>query len=452
LAYLIAAPGGVRRRIGRLAVALTVTVAVSLAWMIAITLTPAADRPYTDGSQNNSVFAQVFVYNGVERFTHDPAYGLGNQRSYSPSARQIESYRRMFDIPSTGSASDAGWSRLLVHDVGRDAGWLLPAALLALIGGLIARRRAPRTDLLRAGLIAWGCWLVIFAVALSGGRILLSYYTGMLVAPIAAISAVGLRMLWRALIRRRTGAGLRAVLIGAIVVTVGTEAVVSYDADPWLPGIVVLAGLVAVLLSLVVRQVAAGAPHRRRVTASIAAAALLAGPAAATGNFIGSSGGEWDFPQSAKGTYVQKLHTSVAAGQLAGISMSSVYGSAYMPETNASTWTSFVSTRGFFDAVPAGRSVLIFTGAEASAWLLTGAPQIRVIGGYTGLVNYPDLMTVRGWVTSGSVQWAIVPGSGDIRANDPRVLMIKDLCKPQFQYGALGGIAPIIYRCDRLST
>ena len=67
---------------------MTVTVVVSLAWMIAITLTPAADRPYADGSQNNSVFAQVFVYNGVERFTHDPAYGLGNERSYSPSARR----------------------------------------------------------------------------------------------------------------------------------------------------------------------------------------------------------------------------------------------------------------------------------------------------------------------------------------------------------------------------
>ena len=68
LAYVIAAPGPVSRRLGRLAIAGVVTVAVSLSWMTAVTLIPAADRPYVDGSRHDSVYEQVFAYNGVYRF------------------------------------------------------------------------------------------------------------------------------------------------------------------------------------------------------------------------------------------------------------------------------------------------------------------------------------------------------------------------------------------------
>ena len=42
--------------------------AVSVSWIALYTFTPAADRPYVDGSTNNSAIAMVFGYNGVERF------------------------------------------------------------------------------------------------------------------------------------------------------------------------------------------------------------------------------------------------------------------------------------------------------------------------------------------------------------------------------------------------
>ena len=47
--------------------------------------------------------------------------------------------------------------------MGGQASWLLPAALLALVAGLWARRRAPRTDRARAALLLWGGWLVVTA-------------------------------------------------------------------------------------------------------------------------------------------------------------------------------------------------------------------------------------------------------------------------------------------------
>ncbi len=67
LAYLIAAPGRGRQRLQRVVVMWAVAVLVSLSWMTVVSLTPATSRPYVDGSQNNSLFQQVFSYNGLGR-------------------------------------------------------------------------------------------------------------------------------------------------------------------------------------------------------------------------------------------------------------------------------------------------------------------------------------------------------------------------------------------------
>ncbi len=68
LAYLLCGPGSAGRRAVQLTVAGTLTALVSLSWMIAVSLVPQADRPYVDGSHNDSIFEQVFVYNGFGRF------------------------------------------------------------------------------------------------------------------------------------------------------------------------------------------------------------------------------------------------------------------------------------------------------------------------------------------------------------------------------------------------
>ncbi len=68
IGYLIAAPAPLRRRIGQLSVAGAVMLAVSLSWIALYTFTPASDRPYVDGSTDNSAAAMVFGYNGLERF------------------------------------------------------------------------------------------------------------------------------------------------------------------------------------------------------------------------------------------------------------------------------------------------------------------------------------------------------------------------------------------------
>lgn len=68
IGYLVAAPVRARRRLWQLGVAGAAMLAVSLSWIALYTFTPAGDRPYVDGSTNNSAVAMVFGYNGLERF------------------------------------------------------------------------------------------------------------------------------------------------------------------------------------------------------------------------------------------------------------------------------------------------------------------------------------------------------------------------------------------------
>jgi 4-amino-4-deoxy-L-arabinose transferase-like glycosyltransferase len=68
IGYLVAAPARLPRRLWQVGVAGVVMLAVSLSWIALYTFTPAGDRPYVDGSTNNSAFAMVFGYNGLERF------------------------------------------------------------------------------------------------------------------------------------------------------------------------------------------------------------------------------------------------------------------------------------------------------------------------------------------------------------------------------------------------
>ncbi|MFF7633092.1 ArnT family glycosyltransferase [Kitasatospora sp. NPDC008050] len=68
LAYLVLAPGRARRRLWHTVVAGAACLAVSVTWVAMMELVPAKDRPYVDGSTNNSAIAMVFGYNGLDRF------------------------------------------------------------------------------------------------------------------------------------------------------------------------------------------------------------------------------------------------------------------------------------------------------------------------------------------------------------------------------------------------
>ena len=49
-------------------------------WVAAVALTPAADRPYVGGSQNNSILNLIFGYNGFGRLTGNESGSVGGGR------------------------------------------------------------------------------------------------------------------------------------------------------------------------------------------------------------------------------------------------------------------------------------------------------------------------------------------------------------------------------------
>lgn len=77
LVYVVCAPGGLGRRLGRLALG-GLAMLVSAGWWVALVeLWPASSRPYVGGSQNNSFLELTFGYNGLGRINGNETGSVG---------------------------------------------------------------------------------------------------------------------------------------------------------------------------------------------------------------------------------------------------------------------------------------------------------------------------------------------------------------------------------------
>jgi len=186
--YLIAAPPRLTTRLWQLAVAGLVMVAVSLSWILLFTITPAGDRPYVDGSTDNSAFAMVFGYNGVERFGFSFPGAIGSGPGVAGGASG----------PAALLGQPFGPTKLLSDAYGPQAGWLYPLAVLALVLAARLTVRTRRADPVWGGFLMWGTWLgtvgLLFSVM---GVIPHTAYLSALAPPVAALSAAGIEMLVR---------------------------------------------------------------------------------------------------------------------------------------------------------------------------------------------------------------------------------------------------------------
>ncbi len=247
-AYLVGAAAPLRARLLRLAGG-SAALVVSGGWyLVLVEAWPATDRPYIGGSQHNSIVELALGYNGVSRLTGAQAGGLGNLNF------------------------DAGWDRLFGAGMGAEIAWLLPAALIGLVAGVVIRGRAVRTDPARTALILWGGWLVVTATVFSfANGIVHSYYTVALAPAVAACAAIGADLLWR----HRTVRWCAPALAGMVSATAGLAFVLLArrpDWLPWLRWVIVVAGALAAVL-LVARTLA-------RVAAVLALVCAFAGPVA----------------------------------------------------------------------------------------------------------------------------------------------------------------------------
>ncbi|MEU9083045.1 glycosyltransferase family 39 protein [Streptomyces sp. NPDC048357] len=285
LLYAVCAPTRLRRRLGQLSLAGLAMVAAGGWWVAIVELWPASSRPYIGGSQNNSFLELTLGYNGLGRINGNEtgsvgggtrtggaaAYGLPEAGMGGPGGRA-----------GGGGWGETGFDRLFSGNIGGQISWLLPAALVLLVAGLVVTWRARRaTDSLdgmaRAAFLAWGGSLLITAIVFSYMQgIFHEYYTVALAPFVAALIGMGVAVLWE----ERGSAAAAITLSGTLALTAVWSYVLLGRATgylPWLRWAVLVGGLLA----------AAALPFAARAgrrmlpaVAALGVAASLAGPLA----------------------------------------------------------------------------------------------------------------------------------------------------------------------------
>ncbi|WP_030938631.1 glycosyltransferase family 39 protein [Streptomyces sp. NRRL S-646] len=270
IVYAVCAPVSLKKRFGQLAAATAALVVAGGWWVAIVELWPASSRPYIGGSQDNSFLSLTFGYNGFGRLSGNETGSIGGGGGGG----------------GTGMWGETGWDRMFGSEVGSQISWLLPAALILFVAGLVATRKYKRTSVTRGSFLVWGGSLLLTMVVFSYmAGIFHQYYTVALAPYLAAVVGMGSALLWER--RRETWASL--TLAGAVVASAAWGYVLlnrTSDYLPWLKYLVLVGGLVAALglifAGRINRQLALGA-------AAVGILASLAGPTAYTLSTVNSA-------------------------------------------------------------------------------------------------------------------------------------------------------------------
>ncbi|MFJ8026756.1 glycosyltransferase family 39 protein [Streptomyces sp. NPDC096311] len=229
--YAVCAPVQLRKRFAQLGLSAVAMVVAGGWWVAIVELWPASSRPYIGGSQNNSFLELTFGYNGLGRINGDETGSVGGGGGGG----------------GTGQWGETGWNRMFNSEIGSQIAWLLPAALILFVAGIVLTRKARRTDLTRSSFLAWGGALLMTAIIFSYmAGIFHQYYTVALAPYIAAVVGMGATVLWEE--RSKVWASL--TLAGAVTATAAWGYVLLNRTPtylPWLKWLVLIGGLVGAL-------------------------------------------------------------------------------------------------------------------------------------------------------------------------------------------------------------
>jgi 4-amino-4-deoxy-L-arabinose transferase-like glycosyltransferase len=410
IAYLVAAPPRWVTRVWHTLAAGAVCLAVSLSWVIITTLTPIADRPYIDGSTNNSAIAMVFGYNGLARFS---SVGISAAGTGSVAA---------FQGGRMGSDGESGWFKLFQHDFASQVGWLYPVAAAGIILALVLRRRAPRTDQVRGGALMWTLWLLMTGIALSAGSVPHSTYVVALAPPLAALSAYAL-IRTVAMYRSAQTRLDRLALPVLTAVTLAWAVRLSADFPTFVPGI----ALPLAALAITVVVVAVVARNMTTKWSAIACCALmLAIPAMWSlsvfdSKYAGSSG------NANAGGYTggmfgrltkdfDALSAQPRRGGEAGKALGGLGGFGGFNPFNPPNSLTAAQGRllAYLTDHRDGARYLVATEswAVASPYILTDGAKVLPMGGFSGNADFPQPQQFTSLLSSGQLHYVLLTGRG----------------------------------------
>jgi 4-amino-4-deoxy-L-arabinose transferase-like glycosyltransferase len=387
LVYLLFAHTSIPKRLGHLAVGLGSMLVAGGWWVAIVSLWPADSRPYIGGSQDNSILELTLGYNGFGRLTGDETGSVGGGGAGGAGGSRW---------------GETGLGRMLNTEIGGQIGWLLPTALLLFVVGLWFTRRAARTDLVRAGLVLWGAWLMVTAATFSFmAGIFHAYYTVALAPAIGALVGTGAWLLWT----RRTSllaAGIASATVSLTSVLAFFLLGRSADFVPWLRWVILAVGLLAALAVVGLGRLP------RRFAAAVAAVALvvsLAGPTAYavdtaatphTGSIpsagpstgAGGPGGGRGGPGGPGGGAGPG-----AGGLLNGSEPTAAITALLRQDADSYTWV----------AAAVGSNT-------ASGYQLASGEPVMAIGGFNGSDPSPTLAEFQQYVADGEIHWFIGGG------------------------------------------
>jgi 4-amino-4-deoxy-L-arabinose transferase-like glycosyltransferase len=407
LAYLVAAPTSVRRRVGQLLAALLAVVVSAGWWLLAVSVWPAADRPYIGGSTDNNPLQLAFGYNGLSRLFGGSGNGGGGGG------------RGGGGFGGTSFGGSTGLGRMFRGEFGLEISWLLPAALIALVAGIWLTWRRPRTDRARAALIVWGGWLLVTAGTFSFMKgTIHPYYTVALAPAVAATLGIGGVLLWRA----HTVLS-RAVLAVMVVLTAGwgLHLLRTNGSHTLAVALTVVAGIAALvaLVALVLFGWRSSAPRRVLVTAALVTAVAIGVPSGAwaldtaatahTGSIptaVSSSGSSGGFGGPGGGG----APGGRAFGGGGGFGGGGFGGGGFGGAATGAATTASSLTSALEKTTTRWAAATVGSQTAATLELETGGKAVMAIGGFSGSDSAPSLAQFKAYVAAGDIRYFIAGG------------------------------------------
>ncbi|GAB2509685.1 ArnT family glycosyltransferase [Nocardia heshunensis] len=397
--YLVAAPNPIRTRLLQLVGALVALLASS-GWYVLVTLLwPASSHPYLAGSTDNNFMNLVLGYNGFARVlgrNHRGGGGTPPDPSAVPTPTAVPDPTAAADAAQNGPGGRGGFGgfgggqvrgveRLFTGEFGFEIAWLLPAALLALVLVLVSRGRAPRTDLVRAGAILFGLWIIIDGGVLSYMSGTVHPYYCLSIAPaVAGMFALGVHEMWT---KRDSWLG-RGGLAGLVAAAGVWSFVLLHRNSGWFPELrwAILALTVVACALILLPQAQA---NRR-----LATAALAIGLIASMGGTAAYSFATIATPHSGGGPTVGPAASDRRGGGGFGESQPNPQLAALLQGSDA-TWAAAVN------------------GSSAAAGLeLQTDKAVMAIGGFSGSDPTPTLAEFQADVKAGKIGYYIVQSNG----------------------------------------